>query len=179
MMSKDTIKDGDEVKANPHKDKLEKLVLKNALKGPARQWYNKLAANTSFEDCLESLRSRFTLTDQQIHSRKLKICRMTQEPGESCTAFVDRILTNCRGLGMTDPQLVQIIIQGAGSHIRPFLMLNSPKTVEDLLKMSVVRDEDVLLKDQLEFANACTATVYDDDNKDDWEWDFSDSQDGE
>ena len=141
---------------NPNKDKLEKLVLKASLTGLARQWYDQLDKDLTYEECIASLKKRFSLTDQQVHSKTLKVYRMTQEPGERMIQFIHRVLGASVGLDMDSEQLLQIIVNGAGLHIRPLLMVKFPTSIDDLLDSAIVRDEELIVEKR-EFVNATTS----------------------
>ena len=126
---------------NPHIGETEKEVLRMHLEGPAKQWFRQLPRDESYEGCLESLKARFMMTDQQRHTKKLSIFKMTQLPSETFLTFVSRVIDKSRGLGIEERDIVTICMGGASPTIRPFLLMNQPTTLRDMMALPLARDE--------------------------------------
>ena len=124
---------------NPQAGKLEKLVLQTALRGAAKTYYDQLDRTKTFDECIEKLKGRFQLTDQQKHKAKLQVYRLTQEPHEQLIDFVSRVTSRARGLDMKDKDLITIITEGAAPNVRTFLEMIDPKDLDELMKYPFIR----------------------------------------
>ena len=132
------IKVNENMVVNPDQGKLEKLLLKQSLKGPARIWFDGLKKDTSYENCLVKLKTRFELTDQQIHKRSVQLSRIAQQPGEEFLQYVTRVSLKARGLDIDDKKLLAIIIEGALPSIKPFIEMCGPESMDELLKYPLI-----------------------------------------
>ena len=152
------IKEGKNTIPNPHAGKTEKQVLKMHLTGQARLWLKQLATNTSYEDSIKSLKSRFQLTDQEKHIRKMNVYKMTQEPNETYLDYVTRVTDKARNLDIDPKDIITIATQGSHASIKPFITMNNPKTLDDLIKMPLARADHIAKSNDLEFVNAAFTT---------------------
>ena len=132
---------------DPNYGVLEKRLLKQYLKGEAKAWFRNLDPEISYADLLRDMRDMYDLTEAQKHSMRLKVYRMHQLPSESFVAFVNRVRTAGRGLKITDTDIVTVVTQGSSSKLRPFLLMAQPKTISDLLKLPLAREEEQLDQD--------------------------------
>ena len=152
------IKDGKNMIPNPNAGKTEKQILKMHLSGQAKLWLKQLATSTSYEDSIKSLKSRFQLTDQEKHIRKMNVYKMTQEPNETYLDYVTRVTDKARNLDIDPKDIITIATQGSHASIKPFITMNNPKTLDDLIKMPLARADHITKSNDLEFVNAAFTT---------------------
>lgn len=124
-------------------DPEKKQILEMHLKGSAKAWYLSLSPSATFDACIASLVRRFSMTDTQIHARKLAVFKSSQRSSENFMSFVNRVVSNSRGCNISQEDLINIIILGANSSIRPHLLNEYQRieTLDDLLALPLTRDE--------------------------------------
>ena len=139
----------------------EKLsVLISHLTGEAKDVF-RLINTPTFDSVIKALKDRFEPTSQQKHALKAAMYGSKQLPGESFKQFVARLQTKARQLKMEESELVRVALNGAKPQIRGYLAMAQPKTVNDLLKLPVASDEDLVIDESpgYEALNALTAEI--------------------
>ena len=139
-----------------------KEVLRTSLTGPAKSWFRQQDSDSSFDDLKKNMKERFELTTQQKHVKKMGIFQMTQQPSETFLEYISRVQDKARGIELSKKDLVTIVTQGASPAIRPFLIMEDPDSVEDLMALPLARDESQAKRKELEFVNVTDILTYKD-----------------
>ena len=108
-----------------------------ALSDPASEWYYGLPQETkaTWEAFSTAFKNHYALSPQQKVERMGQLFTANQQPGENAEEYVNRMRT----LSVSDISeniLVQAIVKGFNSTLKPLLLAKEPTTVQDVLKIA-------------------------------------------
>jgi len=140
-------------------DDLEKYsIMKNNLSGTAKIWLKLQPDHQPYDELEEAIKQRFQLTEQQKHMKKLGIYTLTQEPGETYVEFCTRVQSKGRKLNIANQDLLSVCLSGAKESLKPHLIMAQPKSIDDLLKLPLARNES-FAETTKEFVNMADMSV--------------------
>ena len=120
--------------------------LVNYLEGDAKSWYRIHSGTLKDFDGLQAkLIQRFAPSPSAKFQTKIDIYNSSQESGETFIEYLERIQILARRLNVSENEVLNIVVAGAKSDIKPYLLMKEPANIEELISLPIVRDEQLLL----------------------------------
>ena len=142
------------------KDDSERLgLLRTHLTGEAKDVF-RLVENPTFDSVVSALEIRFAPTEHALHRVKAELFRAKQISGETFKQFAIRIQNAARHTDISQLDLVKIAFNGArNSHVKTHLMMAAPHTMDKLIKLPVVANDDLYSNASMDQFSLLTAAV--------------------
>ena len=138
----------------------EKLsVLTSHLTGEAKIVF-RLVKNPNYESVISALKLHFTPKEQALHRIKTALFGTKQTSGEIFKHFAIRLQKTASHTDILELDLVLIAINGArNKNLKSCLLMAAPATMNNLIKLPVVCNDDLYSNASLEHISLLTATV--------------------
>ena len=142
------------------KDDSERLgLLRTLLTGEAKDVF-RLVENPTFDSVVSALEIRFAPTEHALHRVKAELFGAKQMSGETFKQFAIRIQNAPRHTDISQLDLVKIAINVArNSHVKTHLMMAAPHTMNKLIKLPVVANDDLYSNASMDQFSLLTAAV--------------------
>ena len=120
-----------------------KNIVISHLDGPAKFAFDifKPEEKDSYNYLRQALKERFTPSRHQKLQKKAALYQLKQKAHQTVAAFVQLVQAEARGLGLSEEDLVFVIIQGLQPKIRNYIKMSDPSTVRELLECPAARDD--------------------------------------
>ena len=138
----------------------EKLgLLRTHLTGEAKDVF-RLVENPTVDSVISALKIRFAPTEHALHRVKAELFGAKQTSGETFKQFAIRIQNAARHTDISQLDLVRIAITGARSGlVKSHLLMAAPHTMNALIKLPVVNNDDLYSNASLDQFSLLTAAV--------------------
>ena len=142
------------------KDDSERLgLLRTHLTGEAKDVF-RLVETPTFDSVVSALEIRFAPTEHALHRVKTELFGAKQMSGETFKQFAIRIQNAARHTDISQLDLIKIAINGArNSHVKTHLMMAAPHTMDKLIKLPVVANDDLYSNASMDQFSLLTAAV--------------------
>ena len=120
-----------------------KNIVISHLDGPAKFAFDifKPEEKDSYNYLRQALKERFTPSRHQKLQKKAALYQLKQKAHQTVAAFVLLVQAEARGLGLSEEDLVFVIIQGLQPKIRNYIKMSDPSSVRELLECPAARDD--------------------------------------
>ena len=130
-------------------DKLNALM--DHTTGDARAYYRTLTPPVTYASLKSALEERFGLSHQEKRQIKSRFYAAKQLPGESFKQYVGRMQQMARQIDIPEAEVVEVSMSGARAELRPHLAMAGPDSVQALLKLAVVANEELVAEANPQF----------------------------
>ena len=120
-----------------------KNIVISHLHGPAKFAFDifKPEEKDSYNHLRQALKERFTPSRHQKLQKKAALYQLKQKAHQTVAAFVLLVQEEARGLGLSEEDLVFVIIQGLQPKIRNYIKMSDPSSVRELFECPAARDD--------------------------------------
>ena len=138
----------------------EKLgLLRTHLTGEAKDVFQ-LVENPTVDSVISALKIHFAPSEHALHQVKTELLGAKQTPGETFKQFAIRIQNAARHTDISQLDLVRIAINGARNGlVKSHLLMAAPHTMNALIKLPVVNNDDLYSNASLDQFSLLTAAV--------------------
>ena len=110
--------------------------------GVAETWFFTLpqTTKTDWAKLREACQQGFAVSQHGRWRQKRDLYLLRQQPGQSVANYTSDILKASRGLDMSQPQLLRLVLGGLHTTVVPFVEQSQPKSIEQLLQSPAARN---------------------------------------
>ena len=113
------------------------------LEGYALDWYDTLPeeAQNDMIELKRQFKARYSFTTANTFSKVAEVFSMKQRGGENTLDFIAHVQHEAAKVDLPVKQTLQAILNGLSTAVRPFILQQGPKTIEDIRKAATLLDQ--------------------------------------